>query len=64
MYEQSQMAEVEGREKATGNVGRKVEYVDTSKYESYEKQEGDFVEPGEPTMEQVLDTGTRAGKAQ
>ncbi len=39
------------------------EYVDTSAYESYEKQEGDFVEPGaEPTMEQVLDTGTRAGK--
>ena len=26
-----------------------VEYVDTSAYESYEKQEGDFVEPSEVT---------------
>ena len=34
-----------------------VEYVDTSAYESYEKQEGDFVEPG---AEGLLETVARA----
>ena len=43
-YEQSQIAEQKAaREAAEGE--EKVEYVDTSAYESYEKQEGDFVEP-------------------
>jgi small subunit ribosomal protein S2 len=61
--EQSQMSE---EKVAEGGSGQEVsEYVDTSAYESYEKQEGDFVEPGsEPTMEQVLDTGTQPEKAQ
>ena len=40
--------------------GIAIEYVDTSKYESYEKQEGDFVEPGaellaEPVPEPELE---------
>jgi hypothetical protein len=33
--------------------GENVEYVDTSAYESYEKQEGDFVDPA--TLEQPFD---------
>jgi small subunit ribosomal protein S2 len=43
VFEQSQIAEqklVEGE-----TAGHDVEYVDTSAYEVYEKQEGDFVEP-------------------
>ena len=45
-YEQTQIAE----QKAAGALPEEegVEYVDTSAYEQYEKQEGDFVE-GEPT---------------
>ena len=45
-YEQTQIAE----QKAAGELpeAEGVEYVDTSAYEQYEKQEGDFVE-GEPT---------------
>ena len=57
-YEQTQFAE----EKAAGAGavdGEAVEYVDTSAYESYEKQEGDFVEPGqegaEPAAEAAAD---------
>lgn len=46
-FEQSQIAE-EKTEGAAGEEG--VEYVDTSAYEVYEKQEGDFVE-GEPGEE-------------
>ena len=43
-FEQSQIAD----QKAAGEAGEEgVEYVDTSAYEVYEKQEGDFVE-GEP----------------
>ena len=44
-YEQSQIAD----QKAVEGAGEEgVEYVDTSQYEVYEKQEGDFadVEPG------------------
>jgi small subunit ribosomal protein S2 len=41
-YEQSQLAEQKVVEGATGEEN--AEYVDTSAYESYEKQEGDFVE--------------------
>jgi small subunit ribosomal protein S2 len=47
MYEQTQMADqkVEGE----GIDSENAEYVDTSAYESYEKQEGDFVEAAEGT---------------
>ncbi len=47
-FEQTQLA----GEKAgapEGAEGENVEYVDTSAYEAYEKQEGDFVEPSEAT---------------
>ena len=47
-FEQTQLA----GEKAgapEGAEGENVEYVDTSAYEAYEKQEGDFVEPSEVT---------------
>jgi small subunit ribosomal protein S2 len=45
-FEQSQIAEQKVEGAAPGEEG--VEYVDTSAYEVYEKQEGDFVE-GEPS---------------
>ena len=48
-FEQSQIAEEKAAEGAAGEEG--VEYVDTSAYEVYEKQEGDFVE-GEPSGEE------------
>ncbi len=48
-FEQSQIAEEKAAEGAAGEEG--VEYVDTSAYEVYEKQEGDFVE-GEPGAEE------------
>src|ERR1700688_298579 len=49
-YERSQIAQEKAATDAAG--ADTVEYVDTSKYESYEKQEGDFVEPGaEPLVE-------------
>jgi hypothetical protein len=35
--------------------GEGVEYVDTSAYESYEKQEGDFVDAAEGTPEVVAE---------
>jgi small subunit ribosomal protein S2 len=44
-YEQSQIAE---QKLAEGEGEGGPEYVDTSAYEQYEQQEGDFVE-GEPT---------------
>jgi small subunit ribosomal protein S2 len=44
-FEQTQLAEQKTAEGAGAEEG--VEYVDTSAYEQYEKQEGDFVE-GEP----------------
>jgi small subunit ribosomal protein S2 len=42
-YEQSQIAEQKAVEGAAG-AEEGVEYVDTSRFEQYEKQEGDFVE--------------------
>jgi small subunit ribosomal protein S2 len=42
-FEQSQIAEQKAEEGAASQEG--VEYVDTSAYEQYEKQEGDYVEP-------------------
>jgi small subunit ribosomal protein S2 len=53
-FEQSQIAD----QKVAGVEGAEpeVDYVDTSAYEVYEKQEGDFVEgePGEVTTEEVI----------
>ena len=50
-YERSQIAQEKAATDAAAGADT-VEYVDTSKYESYEKQEGDFVEPGaEPLVE-------------
>ena len=43
--EQSQLAAAKSTEGAEGGVDPSVDYVDTSKYESYEKSEGDFVDP-------------------
>jgi small subunit ribosomal protein S2 len=50
-FEQSQMVEAKSAADAAQEDG--VEYVDTSAYESYEKQEGDFVDPA--TLEQAVD---------
>jgi small subunit ribosomal protein S2 len=58
-FDQSQMVEVKATEGEAGVPAEASEYMDTSQYESYEKQEGDFVE-SEPTMEQVFDMGTEA----
>jgi small subunit ribosomal protein S2 len=44
-YERSQIADQKAATDAADS-GEKVDFVDTSKYESYEKQEGDFIEPG------------------
>jgi small subunit ribosomal protein S2 len=44
-YEQSQMSESKSTEGQEGGIDESVDYVDTSKYESYEKQEGEFVDP-------------------
>src|SRR5215469_7434173 len=49
-YERSQIAQEKASTDA-GASGENVEYVDTSKYESYEKQEGDFVEGAEGASE-------------
>jgi small subunit ribosomal protein S2 len=55
-YERSQIADQKAAaDAATGPDV--VEYVDTSAYESYEKQEGDFVEPG---AEPVVDAAPEA----
>jgi small subunit ribosomal protein S2 len=48
-YERSQIAEQKAATDATGG-GEDVDYVDTSKYEAYEKQEGDFVDVGAETL--------------
>jgi len=53
-YERSQIADQKAATDAADG-GEKVDYVDTSKYESYEKQEGDFIEPGAES-ESVLET--------
>jgi small subunit ribosomal protein S2 len=56
-YERSQIADQKAATDAADG-GEKVDYVDTSKYESYEKQEGDFIEPGtepEPTLEAIAE---------
>jgi small subunit ribosomal protein S2 len=52
-FEQTQIAEQKVAEGAPGEEG--VEYVDTSAYEQYEKQEGDYVEgePGEFAAEEA-----------
>jgi small subunit ribosomal protein S2 len=58
-FEQTQIAE----EKATGAGaadGDAVEYVDTSAYEAYEKQEGDFVEPGQEGADAVAEAAPEA----
>jgi small subunit ribosomal protein S2 len=44
-YEQSQMSEAKSTEGQEAGAEEGVEYVDTSAYESYEKQEGEFVDP-------------------
>jgi small subunit ribosomal protein S2 len=54
-FEQSQIAEQKAVEGAPGE--EQVEYVDTSAYEVYEKQEGDFVE-GEPSEEAAIAPST------
>ena len=51
-FEQSQIAEEKSAEEGA-EVSEVVEYVDTSAYESYEKQEGDFVE-GEAVAEPAV----------
>jgi small subunit ribosomal protein S2 len=48
MFEQTQMADQKVEGEAVDG-GDNAEYVDTSAYESYEKQEGDFVEGAEGT---------------
>ncbi len=53
-YEQSQIADEKAATDAAADA-EKVEYVDTSKYESYEKQEGDFVEPGAEPAESIVE---------
>ena len=49
-FEQTQLADAKTTEGAPAEGGEEVEYVDTSAYESYEKSEGDFVDPA--TLEQ------------
>jgi small subunit ribosomal protein S2 len=57
-FEQTQIADQKSGEGA-GEEG--VDYVDTSAYEVYEKQEGDFVEPdAETAVEPALETNAAA----
>jgi saccharopine dehydrogenase-like NADP-dependent oxidoreductase len=49
IYEQSQVADQKVAADQAVEAG--VEYVDTSAYEQYEKQEGDFVEGSEAFIE-------------
>ena len=58
-FEQTQLAGQKA-EGVAADGGENVEYVDTSAYESYEKQEGDFVEPVEGTTEPVADAAAAA----
>jgi small subunit ribosomal protein S2 len=53
-FEQTQIAEEKIAQGGAAD-GEAVEYVDTSAYESYEKQEGDFVEPGQEGAEPAAD---------
>jgi small subunit ribosomal protein S2 len=53
-FEQTQIAEEKIGQGAAVD-GEAVEYVDTSAYEAYEKQEGDFVEPGQEGAEPAAD---------
>jgi small subunit ribosomal protein S2 len=53
-YEQTQLAGQKA-EGVSADGGDNVEYVDTSAYESYEKQEGDFVDAVEGAPEPVAD---------
>jgi small subunit ribosomal protein S2 len=56
-YERSQIADQKAATDAADG-GEKVDYQDTSKYESYEKQEGDFIEPEaepEPITEPIAE---------
>ena len=46
-FEQTQLAGQKVAVGESGEGGEAVEYVDTSAYESYEKQEGDFLEVAE-----------------
>jgi small subunit ribosomal protein S2 len=46
-FEQTQLASEKAAAGEAADGGEAVEYVDTSAYESYEKQEGDFVEVAE-----------------
>jgi small subunit ribosomal protein S2 len=54
-YEQTQLADQKSQEGAES--GEAVDYVDTSAYESYEKQEGDFVDVPETAAEPATDSG-------
>jgi len=54
-YEQTQLADQKAQEGAASGEG--VEYVDTSAYEAYEKQEGDFVDVVPESTEPVGDAG-------
>jgi small subunit ribosomal protein S2 len=50
-FEQSQLADQKAAAE-TAETAEGIEYVDTSAYESYEKQEGDFVEPTTEAVEE------------
>ena len=52
-YERSQIADQKAATDAV-DAGEKVDYVDTSAYESYEKQEGDFAEPTPETLAEPI----------
>jgi small subunit ribosomal protein S2 len=52
-YERSQIAHEKAATDAAAGA-ETVEYVDTSKYESYEKQEGDFAEPSAEPLAETL----------
>ena len=52
-FEQTQLAGEKAAAGAAAEGGEAVDYVDTSAYESYEKQEGDFLEVAEATAEPV-----------
>jgi small subunit ribosomal protein S2 len=54
LYAQSQVADQKSAEDQAIVDG--VEYVDTSKYEQYEKQEGDFVEGADATTEPAAES--------
>ena len=58
-FEQTQIAEEKIGAGGAAD-GEAVDYVDTSAYESYEKQEGDFVEPGQEGAEVVPEAAADA----